>query len=413
MSANINTSDLQSRGLTNWGQTGMGDTAAAGEAGATVNSSALLEEIRIASLQYAGAQQSANNAQGNGVVNAAGAPSIDGVSINFSAEDMAAALQVLQGKTQEAQIRTAKEGIEVSKVKQQNAHETAMKKLDEWIKKCKDAAAKQKALGIFGWVAKALAFVACAIAAVAATVLTGGAAAPLLAVAIVGMVASGISLASGISQAAGGPPLEISTLLTKACAALLKGLGVPEDKVEAASKIMAGALALVLCPAAIALDPALVGNMAGGIAMLATDDATKIAIVTAVFSLVASIGVGIAMAVMTGGASAADTVSKTLQTVSKAVQAGMGAVQGVNTAVMGGLNIGIAIDEHGAAMAQVDKKKIDALVLMLQKQMEEDRDQLKKVLDEIQQGVSIVSQMINEAGQSRAQISANLGKSLA
>ena len=42
-----------------------------------------------------------------------------------------------------------------------------MKKLDEWIKKCKDAAAKQKALGIFGWIGKALAFVACAIAAVA------------------------------------------------------------------------------------------------------------------------------------------------------------------------------------------------------------------------------------------------------
>lgn len=402
MNTTINTSDLIARTLGQANQMGTTGAAGATEATGELNSAALLEDMQIAARQYTTGMQGG----GNGVVDAAGAPSIDGVSFNFSAEDMAAALQVLQGKTQDAQIRTAKEGIEVSKVKQQNAHETAMKKLDEWIKKCKDAAAKQKALGIFGWIGKALAFVACAIAAVAATVLTGGAAAPLLAVAVVGMVASGISLASGISQAAGGPSLDVSSLMTKACAALLKAVGVPADKVDAASKIMAGAVALLMCPAAIALDPSVIGNMAGGIAMLATDNPTKVAIVTAVFSLVASLGVGIAMAAMTGGASAADTISK----ITKAVT---GAMQGINTMVTGGLNIGIAMDEHGAAMAQVDKKKIDALVLALQKQMEEDRDQLKKVLEEIQQGVSVVSQMINAAGESRTQIAANLGKSLA
>ena len=45
--------------------------------------------------------------------------------------------------------------------------------------------------------------------------------------------------------------------------------------------------------------------------------------------------------------------------------------------------------------------------------MEDDREDVKKVLNEMMEGMNIVSQMIASAGQSRAQLTANLssGKS--
>ena len=413
MTSTVNSADVGIRNATLWANNGD-----AGAAAATNGTAAgALEELRQFAVQYAGTNPGSGAAAGgNNIVNGAGAPAIDGVTIDLSAEDMAAALLVLQGKTQEAQLKTAKEGLEVNRVKQKNAHESAMKKLDDWVKKSRAAAAKQKALGIFGWIAKAVAFIASAIATVVAavaTVATAGAAAPLLAVATLALVASGMSLASGISQAAGGPPLELSSLMVKACTAILKGLGVPEEKLEGASKIMAGAVAMLVCPATIAVDPALFGNMFGGITQLASDDPTKAAIVTAVFSAVAAVGVGIAMAVLSGGGSAGNMLGETMKSVTRITQGVTGAIQGANTATQGGLNVGIAIDEHNASMAQVDKKKLDAIMLKLQQQMQEDRDEIKKIVEEIQQGVSLVSQMINAAGESRSQISANLGKSMA
>ena len=227
MTSTVNSADVGIRNATLWANNGDAGAAAA------INGTAAgaLEELRQFAVQYAGTNPGSGAAAGgNNIVNGAGAPAIDGVTIDLSAEDMAAALLVLQGKTQEAQLKTAKEGLEVNRVKQKNAHESAMKKLDDWVKKSRAAAAKQKALGIFGWIAKAVAFIASAIATVVAavaTVATAGAAAPLLAVATLALVASGMSLASGISQAAGGPPLELSSLMVKACTAILKGLGVP------------------------------------------------------------------------------------------------------------------------------------------------------------------------------------------
>ncbi len=76
------------------------------------------------------------------------------------------------------------------------------------------------------------------------------------------------------------------------------------------------------------------------------------------------------------------------------------------------MNVAIAHDKRDAEVIQADKKKIDAIIAKLQQQMEENREELKKVMDEMMEGMNIVTQMINAAGQSRAQISSNLtGKS--
>ncbi len=49
------------------------------------------------------------------------------------------------------------------------------------------------------------------------------------------------------------------------------------------------------------------------------------------------------------------------------------------------------------------------MLTQLQQRMEEEADQIKKIIDEIMDGVATVSQMIQEAGHSRSQIAANVG----
>lgn len=335
--------------------------------------SKVLKEISsLAGTLQAGMQPSG----GNTISNANGAPQISGVSLNFSPEDMAAALLVLQGKTQEAQLNTAKNGIESNTQKQKIQNEKAMGKIQEWIKNCEAAEAKQKTSGILGWFKKAFAVVAAVFAVVAATVATvatGGAAAPLLALAVLSLASSTLSLASEISKANGG-----------------KGF---DDIAEW-------------------MDPSvLMGKAAGAVAKACGADEQQIAIVSSTFAIATTLAIVAASVVLTGGASATASLSKIAQIslrVGQAGQAVTGVATGATEVAQGVVNMEIAGDEKNASLAQSDKKKIDALIAMLQQQMEDGREDLKKVLDEMMDGMNIVSQMINSAGQSQHQITANL-----
>ena len=51
---------------------------------------------------------------------------------------------------------------------------------------------------------------------------------------------------------------------------------------------------------------------------------------------------------------------------------------GAAMVTQGGLNIAKAHDERDAANIQSDKKSIDAIIAKLQKQMEDDREEIKK-----------------------------------
>lgn len=347
-----------------------------------------------------------------GVSNANGAPSIGGVQINFSPEDLAAALVVLQGKTQEAQLTTAKEGLSTNKKKLEEKNAQAMEKINKWIEDCQKAAAKEKSAGIFGWIVKIAGFIAAAIAVVVAavaTVASAGAASPLLALAVIGLVGATISLASQISQAAGGPALELSTLLSKLCTGMLQAMGVPKEKAEQAGKMMSGLMGLM--SGAVLVDPAFAGQAFGGFAELVGADATQAAIVSGVFTAVATIAIAVVMIVASGGtnvASAVEGISKTILTGARIAQAAAGITAGAGAVAQGALNVGKAYDERSAATAQADKKLIDAMILKLQKSMEDDREDVKKVIQEMMDGLNIVSQMIAGASNSRSQIASNL-----
>ncbi|RYF38779.1 MAG: hypothetical protein EOO27_50260, partial [Comamonadaceae bacterium] len=310
---------------------------------------------------------------GNSIVNGNGAPQLDGVTVNFSAEDMAATLLVLQGKTQEAQLSTAKEGINTNKKKLEDQNQRATDKINDWIKKCEEASAKEKAGGVLNWFKKIAGAIAAAFAVVAAavaTVATGGAAAPLLALAVLALASSAVDIASEVDKANGGKGFDHVTQWMDPGSIIGKGMG------ELAK------------------------------AFGASDE--QAAIVSATFAVVATIAIMAASIALTGGASAVSDVQKMILTAARVGQAVAGVVAGATTAAKGGVDIAVAHDQRDATLIQADKKKIDAIIAKLQKQMDEDRDEIKKVLDQMMEGMNIVSKMINSAGESRAQISSNL-----
>src|SRR5690554_22374 len=247
-------------------------------------------------------QQSLNESGVQGAAQGS-APKIGGVTMSFSAEDLAAALIVLRGKTQESQIKTAKEGLETSRIQTGKANERALDKILEANKKAEEAEAKSKAMGIFGWIGKIagmIAAIAAVVVAAAATVATGGAAAPLLAFAVLGLVGATMSMASAISQECGGPPLGLGSLMTQAFTEMLVGFGMDREKAEQVGKVLAGAVA-VMMPAMLVVDPSLAGGMAEGIALLAGADEMTAAIIATVTAVVTTIAIAVMQTVLTCG----------------------------------------------------------------------------------------------------------------
>lgn len=339
----------------------------------------VLQEISNLAATLQASQATGSNGVGSGgnsITNANGAPQIDGVSLNFSAEDMAAALVALQSKTQEAQANTAKQGIETSKKKLEDQNQRAMDKIKDWIKKCEEQSAKEKAGGILGWFKRIFTAIAAAFAVVAAaiaTAATGGAAAPVLALAVLALASSVVDIASGIDKARGG-----------------KGFDHVLQYMDPGS---------------------LIGKGFGELAKACGASDEQAAIVSATFAAVATIAIAVACVVITGGASVSDATQKFILAGARVGQAVAGIADGATQIAKGGVDIAVAADQKSADLIQADKKGIDAAIAKLQKQMEEGREDLKKVLDEMMEGMNIVSQMINAAGQSRAQLSANLASS--
>lgn len=315
-------------------------------------------------------------ANGSLVSNANGAPQLGGITLNFSPDDLAAALLTLQSKTQEAQLTTAKEGLVTNSKKLEDQKQRSLDKIKDWVDKCKAADAKAKAGGILGWFKKIFTAVAAVFAvavAAIATVATGGAAAPLLALAVLGLASAITSIASDIDKARGGKGfdhvlqwMDPGSLVGKGMAELAKAMGASDEQA---------------------------------------------AIVSAVFAVATTLAIIVASVVLTGGTSAGSALeglSKTIMTASRIGQAVVGVAGGVTQVAQGGINIAVAHDQRDAAVIQSDKKKIDAIIVKLQQQMEEGREDIKKVMDEIMEGMNIVSQMINASDASRSQITANM-----
>ncbi|MBJ7263416.1 MAG: type III secretion system translocon subunit SctE, partial [Burkholderiaceae bacterium] len=246
---------------------------------------------------------------GNPLVDKLGAPRIDAPNQNFSVNDLTDLLRSMRSKSQDGQLRAAKEGIEAAKLKAEANNNAQLEKVKEWVDKCKEAESKGLLGKIFGWVGKIFAALAAAVlvvVAAVATVATGGAAAPLLAIAVIGAVSATMSLASAISQEAGGPAISIDSLIQHTVGKFLTDVcGVDPKVAENISRIVGGVVGIASL--AVVIEPSLVGNMVQGIAILSGADEQTAGYIGMAVTIAATIAVGIAMAVATCGTSAAGT----------------------------------------------------------------------------------------------------------
>lgn len=336
-----------------------------------------------------------------------GAPQLEAPRGDFSADQLALLLMSLQNKSEDAQLKTAKQGLEVSKLQKEDMHKRAIEKIEEAARKAAEAAEKAKANKVLGWFTKVFAFVAAVVATVAAavaTVASGGAAAPLLALAVMGLVATGMDLANQISQECGGPEISLSKWVTEGCAKLLTALGMSEEDAKKFAPILAAVAATVVSAGATAiLAPDLYGNAVGAICQVCGVDEQTAQYIAMAVTLAVQLTVAVAMVAASGGASAVDGVAKTAQNVGKIAGAVGQGVNGALNVAQGGITISQAESQKLADIAKSQKAEFDKMIVKLKQQMEDERDRIKELLQQLDMAAQMVSQMIAAAGATRTQ----------
>lgn len=306
-----------------------------------------------------------------------GAPRLLAPTNDMSFEDMAAGLTVLMLKSSELFMDAQGQML----LKDNKNIADIRDRMLEKIKKAADdfakAQAKRKCGGIFGWLKKAVQFVAAVIftvVAVSLAVVSGGAAAPvaLAALAVLSLATSAMMIANDAVKEHGGKGFDDVLKWMDPASALGNGIG------ELAKKFGA--------------------------------DAQAVAITTACITAAATIALVCATARVSADAfKKVEDVSKTVQTAATIGQAAAGIAGGAAGAVEGGLNIAIAFDERNAALSEADRKFLETVIARMQQRMQEGREDLKKLVEALMDGMTIASQMFNEAHESVNQISRNLG----
>lgn len=273
----------------------------------------------------------------------------------MSIEDMILAIQALKSKVMDEQAVSSKEEIKSNLAKKTNENEERIKKLEEAIEKMADAKKSGVFGKVFGWIATIAALI------VAAALIATG----------VGVVAGTLMIASAVIglgmqvfNEAGGQEWMAKTFGDKAATAFQWAM-------------MGIQIALAL------------GSLGAGLASSSATIAAKLPI----------------LAKTMGGFVQAGTSLNTAVTTAKVVS---GVVQGVATVGQGASGISTGVATKKAEDARADAKEIEAAMLKLQAMLEEELKRLKKMLDEMQEGVSIAMQILATSTETKSSIIQNV-----
>lgn len=367
----------------------------------------------------------------DGVTNANGAPELPPALNDFSGDQLALILAAIDSKIKQGQAKTAKEGIEAARVQKESQNREMLKKIGEAIEKQKEAAAKEKGNKVWGWIGKVAALIGAIVAVVlatVATVLSGGAAAPLLAIAVLGFAAASVDLASQINQEVhpNAKPFTLGSLIGDAIIKGMDDAGLKGKERAAAS----GAAALL---GFLLLQPDLAGQMAEDAAVssgASPEEAAKIRMGVMIAAVVTTILVLIVATVASGGTSSASTASEVGSAVGKTASAAEKAasvaeeiikaakvVGAIAQLASGAAKIGQGVNKLEIAEftkesqnARAAAKEIEALLLKLQQQSEEQTARLKEIILALEEAMAMFSKMVAAAGDARANIAQNLVK---
>jgi hypothetical protein len=356
--------------------------------------------------------QGLTGTQDDGVVDHNGAPALDLPLTDFSGDQLALLLSALDTKIKDTQAKTAKEGIEAARVQKETANTEMLDKIQEAIDQQKEAAEKEKSQKVWGWLGKIAAFigaVAAVLVSAVAAVASGGPGAALLIVAVIGLVAATTDLASQINQEVnpGAEPFSLGSLIGNAVIAQMDADGT-DGKGRAAA---AGLMAVV---GMLLLQPDLSGQMAEVSALAdgrSAEFASGMRMGMMVAAMVFTVAMTIALTVASGGTASTNLVSTTAKNAMKAatyLQAGAAFTQGVASVGSGATQIAVAYDQRDADEARAAAKVIEAVLAELSAQSEEQVARLRDIIEALQESMLMFSQMINTAGDQRANLVRNL-----
>ncbi|MCF8161250.1 MAG: hypothetical protein K9J76_11135 [Polaromonas sp.] len=393
------------------------------------------------------------------ISNANGSPCIGSPAMTFSPEDLAAQLASLTTKTKDAQTAAAVNGLQLSKQQMEAKTAEGIAKIQEWQTNTIEAAAQAKEAAEQSWFEKICnAVVGVVLTIVTAPLALTGLGTPLFAMAL-GMAIDSCTACVNNARALEEPPREplesfgnplnqlasmmvndgqsLYALNQELEAAKARGdesevtrLTDKKDLVGAKAAVITAVCTLVSNPTALMLNPGIVGTLVSGSmkidladeleAARASGDPARVQeieneiykaemIATIATTVVVAIA-GIAATVLSGGAAAGLLVSNVAKISMAAGEIAMASVNIAKSAMAietSKLQLGAAESTRDASFAQADAAKIDAKKLLIQKFMEENQEDVKKLVQEIMENATLVSQMINAAGGSRSAIAEN------
>ena len=270
-------------------------------------------------------------------------------------------------------LETGKEGVKITKEQKAAKNKERADKMKEAREKQEAAKNKDQTGKILGWIGVGLAIVA----AVVVVALTAGAAAPLMACAIVGLVCA---VASGtvmlLEEDLDGDGMgEMESMMRDTC----KARGMSEEETQKYMKDVR--LAITITIAVVGVLSALGSAVGGGIAAY---KAANAAANVGKAAQVASSGGKAAQAASTGSkiAKTAKSVS-TVKKVGTVASSGLEVAEGGVAVAQGANTIDTTKARTDAMKARADAKEIQAWITKLQAALQEETEELAKIMEKL------------------------------
>jgi len=292
-----------------------------------------------------------------------GAPRLSVPKRQLSSTQMAMDVSALLSRIDDVQSSTEENGLQTTQQQRKESFQRSNEAIAKSAKKLADAKHKQKILGPLATIGKIFA----SIAAIALTVVTAGTAAPLaIAMITYTVIDTACTIANAISQAAGGPALDLGSLLGDAFKEIAKAFGA-SDKTAADF---------------------------GKWASFAVQAAIAILTIAVSIKGIVSLVKGTATAVGSLGAKLSTTAFRATKATGIAAQF----VGGAATASSGGLGIATAVDTYDASQDDADKAQSDAASTALQEIIRNTLDRLTLLAKDMGQGMQSAAEEISSIG---------------
>lgn len=290
-------------------------------------------------------------------------------------------ISYLQLDNKQRQTAMAKDRIEMQQDVLAAEHDDRMNQIDKTIKKMKDAESASKWSRAFSWIGAILSVVA----AVALTIVTGGAAAGF---AIAGAVLAVSALVLNETGA-------MDTITDKLAESLQSSFGMSKSDAKLAASLIIN-IGIIALSAGCSI-----GGMVAGFSSAASSAANvaKAAAEAVDVANKATSATTGATSIFGMTAQTAKTLQNVITTISTATAVGSLATGGTSTYYT-----------KRSEDAKADTKELEKFITQLQQRLQESEEELQTLLEQIESGIGDIAQMVSSATDTSSEIAQNMGQ---